>query len=106
MMEVNARGLALATNFSSQDNCEVAYVCDVDSRATDKPQLELIEKGSGKVKIRLSCKTEGTSIAYRTDSMATWSLYIEPFEIPTDTQIHARAIRLGFKESQELVYPR
>lgn len=36
MMGVNARGLALATNFSSQPNCEVIYVCDVDERATNK----------------------------------------------------------------------
>lgn len=31
MMGVNARGLALAKNFSLQPNCEVTYVCDVDS---------------------------------------------------------------------------
>lgn len=36
MVGVNARGLALANNFSSQPNCEVVYVCDVDSRASDK----------------------------------------------------------------------
>ncbi|GGC15784.1 dehydrogenase [Parapedobacter defluvii] len=36
MMGVNSRGLALANNFSSQSNCEVVYICDVDSRAADK----------------------------------------------------------------------
>ncbi len=36
LMGVNSRGLALADNFSSQANCEVLYVCDVDSRAADK----------------------------------------------------------------------
>ncbi|TZF81426.1 gfo/Idh/MocA family oxidoreductase [Pedobacter sp. BS3] len=36
MMGVNARGLALANNFSSQPNCEIVYVCDVDSRAADR----------------------------------------------------------------------
>lgn len=36
MMGVNARGLALANNFSSQPNAEVVYVCDVDSRAAQK----------------------------------------------------------------------
>lgn len=35
-MGVNARGLALATNFAGQSNCEIIYVCDVDSRAADK----------------------------------------------------------------------
>lgn len=36
MMGVNARGLALARNFSAQTGCEIAYVCDVDSRAAEK----------------------------------------------------------------------
>jgi len=36
MMGVNSRGLALANNFSLQPNCEITYVCDVDSRAADK----------------------------------------------------------------------
>lgn len=36
MMGVNARGLALANNFSDQKNCKVIYVSDVDTRATDK----------------------------------------------------------------------
>lgn len=35
VMGVNARGLALATNFSLQKNCEVTYISDVDSRAAD-----------------------------------------------------------------------
>ncbi|WP_257668346.1 Gfo/Idh/MocA family oxidoreductase [Parapedobacter tibetensis] len=36
IMGVNARGLALANNFSAQSNCEVRYVCDVDNRAAEK----------------------------------------------------------------------
>ncbi|MFT3750831.1 MAG: Gfo/Idh/MocA family oxidoreductase [Agriterribacter sp.] len=36
IMGVNARGLALSQNFSSQKNCEVIYISDVDSRAMDK----------------------------------------------------------------------
>ncbi len=36
MMGVNARGLALSNNYASQPNCEIAYICDVDSRAADK----------------------------------------------------------------------
>ena len=35
-MGVNSRGLAVAENFASQQNCEVLYVADVDSRAADK----------------------------------------------------------------------
>lgn len=36
VMGVNARGLALANNFASQQNCEVTHISDVDSRAMDK----------------------------------------------------------------------
>jgi predicted dehydrogenase len=35
-MGVNSRGLAVGTNFAAQKDCEVLYVCDVDSRAADK----------------------------------------------------------------------
>ena len=40
---VNSRGLAVATNFASQKNCEILYVCDVDSRAADKC-IDAVEK--------------------------------------------------------------
>ena len=33
MMGVNGRGTSLAQNFSRQENCEIAHICDVDSRA-------------------------------------------------------------------------
>lgn len=36
VMGVNSRGLAVASNFARQENCEVRHVCDVDSRATEK----------------------------------------------------------------------
>jgi predicted dehydrogenase len=42
-MGVNSRGLAVGTNFASQKECEVMYVCDVDSRAADKC-IDAIEK--------------------------------------------------------------
>ncbi|MFT3946895.1 MAG: Gfo/Idh/MocA family oxidoreductase [Agriterribacter sp.] len=35
VMGVNSRGLALAQNYASQKNCEVASISDVDSRAID-----------------------------------------------------------------------
>ena len=42
-MGVNSRGLAVGSNFASQKECEVMYVCDVDSRAADKC-VDAIEK--------------------------------------------------------------
>lgn len=46
VMGVNSRGLAVSGNFARQENCEVIYVCDVDSRAADKciGALEKIQK--------------------------------------------------------------
>ncbi|QNF31517.1 Gfo/Idh/MocA family oxidoreductase [Adhaeribacter swui] len=35
-MGVNSRGLAVASNFARQENCEVLYISDVDSRAAEK----------------------------------------------------------------------
>ncbi|WP_199200240.1 Gfo/Idh/MocA family protein [Adhaeribacter arboris] len=35
-MGVNSRGLAVASNFARQENCEVLYISDVDSRAAAK----------------------------------------------------------------------
>lgn len=42
-MGVNSRGLAVGTNFAAQKNCEVLYVCDVDTRAADKC-IDAVEK--------------------------------------------------------------
>jgi hypothetical protein len=46
-MGVNSRGLAVSGNFARQENCEVTYVCDVDSRAADKC-IAALEKIQGK----------------------------------------------------------
>lgn len=35
VMGVNSRGMALANNFARQKDCEVLYVCDVDTRAAE-----------------------------------------------------------------------
>lgn len=47
IMGVNSRGLALGTNFSAQNDCEIIYVSDVDVRASDKFVTE-VEKRQGR----------------------------------------------------------
>jgi len=47
MMGVNSRGLALATNYSLQPDCEIVYVCDVDTRAAEKC-MNVVEKNQKK----------------------------------------------------------
>ena len=47
VMGVNSRGFSVSSNFASQKECEVMYVCDVDARAMDKC-VTAIEKIQGK----------------------------------------------------------
>ncbi|KAA5544974.1 Gfo/Idh/MocA family protein [Adhaeribacter rhizoryzae] len=46
IMGVNGRGSALAANYANQQNCEVLYISDVDSRAAEKcmAAVESIQK--------------------------------------------------------------
>lgn len=72
---------------------------------TEKPQLKVVEDREDEMKIQLSSATEGASIAFRTDTTSLWSLYADPLILPIGSTVYARAIRLGFKESEEMVYP-
>lgn len=62
MMGVNSRGKALAQNFAAQKNCEVAHICDVDSRAiiscteAIKDRQASIPKGYGDFRKSLESK--------------------------------------------------
>jgi predicted dehydrogenase len=47
MMGVNSRGMALASTFGKQSNCEIINVCDVDSRAQERCS-GMIAKSQGK----------------------------------------------------------
>ncbi|MDH3649365.1 MAG: sulfatase, partial [Saprospiraceae bacterium] len=59
--------------------------------STDSPK---IERADGL--LRISCATEGSSIAYRIDQVGRWLLYTKP--IPRDGHsIECQAIRLGYK---------
>ncbi|MEY3432584.1 MAG: hypothetical protein RL131_520 [Bacteroidota bacterium] len=47
VMGVNSRGLSVATNFASQKECELTYVCDVDVRAMEKC-VDAVDKAQNK----------------------------------------------------------
>lgn len=51
VMGVNSRGNALATNFALQENCEVLYISDVDSRAALKTAAAVTEIQGKKPKL-------------------------------------------------------
>lgn len=58
---------------------------------------------AGPVTVRISCPTEGASIAYTTDTgkKAHWLLYHEPVKLDRGATLRARAVRLGYTESKE-----
>lgn len=68
MMGVNSRGKALAQNFAAQKNCEVAHICDVDSRAiiscteAIKDRQASIPKGYGDFRKSLESKDIDTLV--------------------------------------------
>lgn len=73
----------------------------------DNPGIEpTLEGGAFKppMLIQLHCATQGASIAYRFESEddPRWRLYTRPFQLdPGATLLRARAIRIGYRESDE-----
>ena len=55
----------------------------------DKPKLAIIR-----------CATEGASIGYRLSNDGPWQLYSKPIEREGIKMLQAKAIRIGYKESQ------
>jgi uncharacterized sulfatase len=57
------------------------------------------------VKVKLACATEGSSIAYTTDSgrQPHWLLYTGELALKRGTTLRFKACRLGYLDSQELV---
>jgi hypothetical protein len=54
--------------------------------------------------LQLYCATQGASIAYTFEQGENphWLLYSEPLRLPVGTTtVRARAIRIGYQESQE-----
>jgi len=55
-----------------------------------------------KIEVKLACSTKGASIGYRIGNANRWVLYSEPITIDQTSDITARAIRIGFKPSEEV----
>lgn len=90
VMGVNARGLALAKNYAAQKNCEVSYICDVDSRA--------IEKCAGAVK-KIQDSTPKAAPDFR---KALDDKNIEAMVIATPDHWHAPAAILSCKAGKHV----
>jgi arylsulfatase A-like enzyme len=73
----------------------------------DSPGIAPAPEGgtfAGPLLVRMYCATQGASIAYTFEQSSDprWSLYTEPIRLPMGpTTVRARAVRLGYQESQE-----
>jgi arylsulfatase A-like enzyme len=62
----------------------------------------LVEKvGEGGVRVALACSERGASLGYRVDG-GRWRLYGGPFELSGGEALGVKAVRYGWKESDEL----
>lgn len=72
---------------------------------TSPPVVKQEKNRSGKPgKITINCPTAGASIAYRANNSEKWQLYSEPLELSGSVVLYTKAIRIGYKESKEIVY--
>jgi len=58
----------------------------------------------GPVTVRISCATEGASVAYTTNPTpeARWQLYTGPFTLSASTHLRAKACRIGYRDSRQI----
>lgn len=70
---------------------------------TDAPTFKATSNREGVKEVALSCATPGASIGYAVGD-GPWRLYTAPVPVaPADT-LRARAVRIGFGESDEVVF--
>jgi len=75
----------------------------------ENPGLEPAPKGgtfTAPVLLQIHCATQGASIGYTFEDgeRPHWKLYTEPIRLPLgETRIRAKAIRIGYRESEESV---
>ncbi|TAJ14537.1 DUF229 domain-containing protein [Marinilabiliaceae bacterium JC017] len=73
-----------------------------------QPQTQkVVFQPSGKGTVVMSSATQGASIAYQTGSeIGTdhWHLYVKPFKLKRSEKIVARAVRIGYKTSEQTEY--
>jgi hypothetical protein len=67
---------------------------------TTNPSIEATPAPSGKTLIKISCATEGASIGYRLHEQGRRLIYTEPILLEKGAVLQAKAIRLGYKESE------
>ncbi len=72
---------------------------------TAKPEVDVREGTGGIIRATMACPTKGASIAYTTESgeNAHWNLYYGPVRLEKGAgTLRVRAVRIGWKESEEV----
>lgn len=74
---------------------------------TYTPKIEVLQQTGNEKLLKITCATPGASIAYRlnTDPKGYWHLYSHPVSLSGNGSIRTKAIRIGYKESEESMYP-
>jgi len=69
---------------------------------TATPVIETTSTANRKTTVKVTCATEGASIGYRLGKKGRWLIYTEPLRLNVGTLLQTKAIRIGYKESQEV----
>ena len=67
---------------------------------TPSPSAEVQRVGAA-LRVSLTCSEPGASLGYRVDG-GRWRLYAEPFELRDGETLTAKAVRYGWRESDEV----
>ena len=64
------------------------------------------KRGKDSERVTINCATQGASIAYRIDGgkRSGWELYTKPVPLKDAQSLHAKACRIGFKDSAEATF--
>ncbi len=69
---------------------------------TAKPIAEITQQ-KRLTQIALSSPTNGASLGYKIGDSGSWELYHQPIAVKKGLKVYAKAIRYGYKESEEIV---
>lgn len=67
---------------------------------TAAPAIKTTPAPDGKIMVKISCTTEGASVGYRIGNQGRWLIYSKPILLDFGAVLQAKAIRLGYKESE------
>ncbi|HUT29555.1 MAG TPA: sulfatase-like hydrolase/transferase [Sedimentisphaerales bacterium] len=67
---------------------------------TATPTFDTSPNADGNMRVAIRCATEGASIGYRVAEQPRWLIYTRPITIAHGVLLEAKAIRIGYKESE------